>query len=209
MTIVELLILLLYGTFAIDLLGFPVPSEASTLQLFFPQQKSETLRNNLLSKVQQLPLLSKIGLLLLPTLVGIFTYLLPLFVVLLPNLTQFFGPFQPELQWPLTIAGLLLAYLGRGLSILSAIQIRKRNQNPTQKALKTQRLFQHSRNPILLGLHLTFIGLALIYPVWVVFFGGLVYFANMHFKVILEEHFLKEKFGTSFIQYCQKTNRYF
>jgi len=38
--------------------------------------------------------------------------------------------------------------------------------------------------------------------------GGLVYFANMHFKVILEEHFLTEKYGDSYIQYCQKTKRY-
>lgn len=224
MSSIEILTLLIYLSFAIDLLGFPVPSEASTLQLFFPKdQSSLRSKNNLLSRIQRMPLIFKIVLLLIPSLIAIGTYLLPLLVTLLPSLKPIFGQMpSPEFQI-ITIVGIGLAFLGRALSIRSAVEISAKskkqktdidaseqtsNYNVPPKNLKTKRLFQMSRNPILLGLHLTFIGLALIFPVRAMFFGGLVYFTNMHFKVILEEHYLKEKYGASFLNYCQTTNRY-
>ncbi len=206
---IEIVVLLIYLSFAIDLLGFPVPSEASTLQLFFPKEETGNgMAANLLSKIQNLPLISKIILLLIPTGIGIFTYLLPMLVILISPLENIFGSISNQTPFQLAIVGIVIAISGRLLSIYSAIQIRKKKEQTAKKDLKTKNFFQLSRNPILLGLHLTFIGLAFIFPVRAMFFGGLIYFANMHFKVILEEHFLKAKFGSSFIQYCQSTNRY-
>jgi len=204
---IEICILLIYLSFAIDLLGFPVPSEASTYQLFFPKEKlDQSASKSFLAKVQNLSFVSKVGLLLIPSVIAIFSYLLPLLVVLLPFLENYFGKLLPENRHALTIIGIIVAFSGRILSIKSAIDIRKKEQTTTN--LKTKQFFKLSRNPILLGLHICFIGLLLIYPVWMMFLGGTVYFLNMHFKVLLEEHFLKEKFGDSFIQYCQTTNRY-
>jgi len=204
---IEICILLIYLSFAIDLLGFPVPSEASTYQLFFPKEKlNPSTSTSFLAKVQNLSLVAKFGLLLIPSFIGIFSYLLPLLVILLPFLENYFGELVTDQRYTLTIVGIVIALLGRLLSIKSAIDIRKKEQTTTN--LKTKQFFKLSRNPILLGLHICFIGLLLIYPVWMMFLGGTVYFLNMHFKVLLEEHFLKEKFGDSFIQYCQTTNRY-
>jgi len=161
-----------------------------------------------LTQAQQWPIPLKFIILLLPTVIGIFAFLLPLVVLILPFLQNNFGIFAPSNNTVLAIIGIGIAIFGRFLSIRSAIQIRKQKEGGTKKSLKTASLFQLSRNPILLGLHFTFLGLFFTYPVATMLVGGLVYFANMHFKVILEEHFLTEKYGDSYIQYCQKTKRY-
>jgi len=209
MFFVDLLLVVVYLSFVIELIGFPVPSEASTKQLFFPPNKVKNIEaSNLLSQVQQLPYFNKVILLLLPTLIGVGTYLLPLFVTIFPDLKQIFG--APSFSPIWLITGLIIAITGRVITISSALHIRKNNANPNgTNQLKTNSFFKLSRNPILLGLHITFIGLVMTYPVLIMFLGGIVYFLNLHFKIVLEEHFLKDKHGDSFIKYCKTTKRYF
>ena len=135
MNLFEILVIGIYLSFVIDLLGFPVPSEASTYQLFFPKSDTENqVSKNLLSRIQQLPLVLKFVLLLLPTAIGLLSYLLPLLVILIPALQSVFGPFQPEDQMVLSLVGVGIAIFGRYLSIYSAIQIRK--QQVDKKNLK-------------------------------------------------------------------------
>lgn len=209
MFLADLLLVLVYISFAIELIGFPVPSEASTNQLFFPPKKTTQIKaSNLLIQIQQLPYYSKVIILLLPTLIGVGTYLLPLLVTIFPSLKQIFG--TPTLSPIWFIVGVGIAILGRFITFSSAMHIRKNNSNPNgTNNLKVNSFFNLSRNPILLGLHITFIGLLMTYPVLMMFLGGIVYFLNMHFKIILEEHFLKDKHGDSFIHYCKMTKRYF
>jgi len=135
----SILIFLIYLSFVIDLLGFPVPSEASTYQLFFPKKENaKTLNSNLLTQAQQWPIPLKFIILLLPTVIGIFAFLLPLVVLILPFLQNNFGIFAPSNNTVLAIIGIGIAIFGRFLSIRSAIQIRKQKEGGTKKSLSSR-----------------------------------------------------------------------
>ena len=212
MSLLDWTILIIYASFAIDLLGIPVPSIASTQQLFFPENEARQKKeeNNLLLKVRGWSIITKIFFLFLPSAIGMITYLLPLFVIVIPFLENIFGNFPTSYNSPFILIGVLLAILGRCLAIGAALNIRKNNsQSGKDFSLKTKNIFSFSRNPILLGLHLTFLGLLFLYPVKAMFIGGAIFVSNMHFRIILEEHFLMDKFGQPFEEYRKKTKRYF
>jgi protein-S-isoprenylcysteine O-methyltransferase Ste14 len=69
-------------------------------------------------------------------------------------------------------------------------------------------LFGRSRNPLLLGMYLFYAGMWVLFPTLIFAVGLVVYVLNMHFRVLLEEDFLRHHFGAPFDQYMLKARRY-
>lgn len=81
------------------------------------------------------------------------------------------------------------------------------------KGLTTSRIHHYSRNPIYVGTTIMYLGLALIgwsESIWSIIF--LIYFIitmpYFHWTVLLEENFLKKKYGDAYQQYLKTTPRY-
>lgn len=175
-------VFVIYASFLPDLLVWRVSSEASTYSLVM--QKKDWL--------------VRIGLLISVVMILSF-YLAPLLLAL-TSLTN-------ELQPPnrtLALIGLIVAFTGRGISIRTAIQL---HHNKEARLMQTG-LFRWSRNPITLGLHLTILGLVLIFMLWYLWIGWILYLLYFHFKIRIEEKELRNRYGEDYQNYFKKTPRY-
>jgi protein-S-isoprenylcysteine O-methyltransferase Ste14 len=78
-----------------------------------------------------------------------------------------------------------------------------------QGKLITRGIFSVTRNPFFLSVNLYFLGVALIFPS--LFFIGftLAAFVGIHFFILKEEQFLQKVYGTGYLNYKNKTRRYF
>ena len=203
----RLFTLFIYITFLYELVGIPVPSIASTYQLFFT--KDDFADNSLLAKVRDWPLSLKFLCLALPTSFVVLIYLLPLAQAIWPSLVQFLHFVPLSADWVLLV-GMLLALAGRYVGLTAAWQMHHYQPEPSDDfSLKTSGTFAFTRNPILVGMYLTFVGLWLLYPSWEMGLGFLLFVANMHFRVLLEEDFLAWRFGEPYREFKAKTRRYF
>lgn len=205
---------IVYLSILYEITILPVPSVASTYQLFFVNKvDSEVLKyeqNGLLKQVRNIPWLSKILLLFVPTAISVVNYCFPISVSLLPSVWQDIVMIEALQHNIVIVVAVLLMLAGRVLSIKSVLNIREQN---TQKSddfdLKTIGLFSFSRNPILMGMYMTYWGIFLLVPNWVTLLGFIIYAANMHFRILLEEDFLRLMFGENFNDYLANTRRYF
>ncbi len=194
---------LAYFSLVIELLFFPVPSVASTYQLGYKANESskKTEQKGKIGEVKNWPIWKKIFLLGLPAAINIGVFIFPIIALL------FEMPIQQN-QW-LFLFGILLVVLGRILTFSTALLIRNRNsQKGDDFSLKQTGIFARSRNPILLGMHIMILGMLFIFPNILFFFGILFYFGYMHYKVVLEEDFLQNHFGESYMNYKKSIRRY-
>ena len=113
----------------------------------------------------------------------------------------------------LKYVGILFCYIGL-LIFLSAlisfgkawrIGIDERNSNE----LITGGIFKYTRNPIFLFMDMYFLGMALIYPNIVLIVMAICMVIGIHFQILREENFLKNKFIEKYIEYRKRTRRYF
>lgn len=78
-----------------------------------------------------------------------------------------------------------------------------------QTQLVTTGIYRFSRNPAFLGFDLVYVGLmlAFFYPVHLIF---VMFAAGMlHLQILQEEDFLTKAFGREYLDYKEKTGRYF
>lgn len=199
---------LIYLSLLYELVGIPVPSVASTYQLFNSSGQLSD-KASLLTKVRGWHPAIKFLFLLLPTAVGVIIYLLPLIQSIWPPFSQWLHPvFSPD-HWLLVLTGSLLAIVGRTIGLSAATIMHKQPETEPDFSLKTRGPFALTRNPILVGMHLTFVGLWLLFPSWEMGIGFILFAANMHFRVRLEEDFLIDRYGVKFETFIGKTKRYF
>jgi protein-S-isoprenylcysteine O-methyltransferase Ste14 len=197
-----------------ELLFLHVPSVASVYQLVFTrnsilQFSGRPLPDCLLGRVLQWPLFKKIVLLALPTALSVITGLLPVYYLLAGFFSVNFSTFCQQSSKFLSVAGMLLLAAGRVLTIYANLIIRKHNRQYSGSfELKTTGLFGYSRNPLLLGMYVFYAGMWLLYPTLLFAAGLTIYVLNMHFRVLLEEDFLRHHFGAPFDRYLRKTGRY-
>lgn len=128
------------------------------------------------------------------------------------NIYQYLSPFY-WLQTP------FLTYLGLGILALSLIWIIiAQNQMGNswrigidfdhKTSLVSEGIFKLSRNPVFLGMRVTYIGFFLVLPnavtlmLWV--WGDVL----LQVQVRLEETYLRELHGDEYQQYCQQTGRW-
>lgn len=76
------------------------------------------------------------------------------------------------------------------------------------EGLITDGIFAFSRNPIYICFALVLTGQFLIFSSWIllVYLVGVVLI--VHRQVLLEEDFLKKKYGTEYLEYCKRVRRY-
>ena len=208
--IVTIVIIAAYLSLLIELVFFPVPSVASTYQLAYQpleSSKGSEFKGELVA-VRSWSILKKIFLLVVPALVNVSVFLLPIAFIFFPLLLQKTFPMFQSPTW-LLVLGILFVFLGRLLTFASALRLRKENsQEGDDFRLHDKSIFQLSRNPILLGMYIMVLGLFLIFPSTIFGLGIIFYIFYMHFKVLLEEDFLGHHFGKPYIDYKTKTRRY-
>jgi len=201
----SILIILVYVSILVELTILHVPSVASTFQLF---HYSDTTKDGpLMKRVKSWPLWIKSIILFVPTAISVGLYILPLLIVFYPDSKLWIdvrstGSFIHVVGW-------VVVFAGRFLAMFSVFQIRKANsQTNNEFSLKTQGWFSFSRNPILIGMYITYFGWLILFPNLMMTIGFIIYFANMHFRILLEEDFLNQKFGKQFTGYLKQTRRY-
>lgn len=203
--LIEILIILTYISLLVEIIVFPVPSVASSYQLILKQKSVP--QDIFYSKIQNMNLFQKLFLLGLPTLLCIFAYCVPLILIIMSRFTDF-GVDKTE-----SIAFIVIAFLliitGRIISLYSVIKIRRNNhQQENSFELKTRSIFSVSRNPILFGLYVSFVGMIVLFPHLYMVLAFAYYMGHMHFRILIEESFLKYKFGNKYSDYQKKTKRY-
>ena len=207
---VRLFTLFVYITFLYELVGIPVPSIASTYQLFFTKDEFDAPAS-LLARVRHWPLLLKIFLLIIPSGLVVLIYLLPLIQAIWPGFAEYLHFVAPPGIFWMSVVGIMFSLVGRYIGLSAAWMMYHEQAHANDKAqfgLKTRGLFSLTRNPILVGMYVTFIGLWFLYPTWEMGVGFLILVGNMHFRVLLEEEFLSWHFGVPYQEFVAKTRRY-
>ena len=179
---IHIIIIAIYLSFLIDLVLFPVQSEASTMSLM---RSGESRKNSFLLAILWL--------------VSIVTYITPLGISVSQLTGNGFLPVSP-----LASMGVAFAILGRVVSLWGTFSIRK----PGVDGLVTQSAFRWTRNPISLGIHITLLGLLLVYAASLLWIGFIAFLINIHIRILLEERHLKKRFGSEYQAYVQSTPRY-
>jgi protein-S-isoprenylcysteine O-methyltransferase Ste14 len=123
--------------------------------------------------------------------------------------------------WPMPILGhattpwlgLVLLLLGLAIVIPGrrALQAAGTNVNPSlpTTVIVASGPFRFSRNPLYVGLTLLYCGLTLAFNTWWGFVLLVPILIIMHRGVVLrEEHYLEQKFGETYRQYCSRVGRY-
>ena len=201
----DILIILTYLSFLIEIIVCPVPSVASSFQLIV---RNKSLPNEFLyTRIQNLKILQKIVLLAIPSLLGLIAYCVPLILIAVSKFSDDVIYKTDKIE--LIVTAFLLIFSGRIISLYSVTKIRLNNRQAGKSFdLKTKNIFSVSRNPILFGLYVSFIGMIIIFPYLYMIIAFVYFFAHMHFRILIEESFLKYKFGDKYSDYREKTKRY-
>ena len=177
---VSIIIILIYMSFFPDFFIWPIGSEASTQSL---SQDVGFLKKLALWIVFAISLLGYIA----PLLMAVYSLQEDIFNSL--TLTSIFGV-------GVAVAGRIITSIG-ALNLKSSLS-----------ELHTTAIFSISRNPISLGMHLTFMGLIIICKEWWLVVPFVFYTVNIDLKINLEEKALVRKFGRAYVDYQSKTPKY-
>ena len=208
--IVTLCVVGVYLWLAIELLAFSVPSVASTWRIL--RKDADRADATELARSYRRPTWQKFLLYLVPTGLGVLLFLIPLVWILLPSMRGLFIPMNWAESSAVALCGAVIALGGRAISFSAALSIRRGHVGMGELAdlseLAASGLYAKSRNPILLGTHVTYVGLVMACPSAVFALGFPFFVGNMHVRVRLEESHLKTEFGAVYTAYCDRTRRY-
>ena len=118
--------------------------------------------------------------------INLLFYLAPLSIALF----QLMENHSPNIPMWMVVAGSIIAICGRIFSIVGGAILSKRREK-----LVSISIFRWSRNPITLGMHLTFLGLIICTNHLFLLIGLAFSVWNMHLKINIEEKHLIKKFG--------------
>ena len=201
MNVVDVVVLAAYGSLLVELVVFPIPSEASTLQLLMASDDDRTAAADRLQHARRRSLSVKVLRFFLPTAAGVVLWLLPLLCVFVPSVGETIGRADVPL---LVVPGILLVALGRAVTFTSVLQLRAQRR----RAGAPGWLFRRSRNPGLVGMFTCYFGLCCLCPSPLLWFGMPLYFANMHGRVRLEEAHQEARLGERWREYAARVPRY-
>lgn len=181
--ILDLIVIFLYSTFALDLVIWPISSGSSTSALV----KQKTYSG--------LPLIG----MLIRHLFSLIIYLAPLFISLLA-LLNIINREVNILTWTI---GVFIVLAGRVISLFGTYNLR----NKDVAVVKTS-VFRWSRHPIALGMIISLFGFVLASGYLFLLVGYPIYILNMHYKLKIEEGLLTDQFGDEYKLYMKETPRY-
>ncbi|MEM1187848.1 MAG: methyltransferase [Pseudomonadota bacterium] len=207
----DLFIVLAYLSLAAELLCIPVPSVASSYQLTFgPADEAGAVHHPFTAPATPL----RRGLrFFAPAALNVAVFVLPLSSAIFSMPLSIWERWNVAPPLLLTAIGCAAVIAGRGLTIRSALELRRLQSHALgsgglDQPLQTDGLFQRSRNPGLCGMYLFALGLLMLSP-GVLFAAGLVHYLwHMHHRVLIEEGVLHEQFAERYAAYCAKTPRY-
>lgn len=204
-TNLELTHLIIFGAYAVqalELIFFPVPSELTTYWIL--RQHRQENSTGLISRVMNR---ASLAALTAGTLVSVGTFLLPLGLILIPEIYQQLMPI-PHLHTRIAaLAANCAIILGSCLTVIAVLQFYA--MNSPSRSLITSGVFGFCRNPISVGLMAMVAGFFLAFPSWIGLIGTGVYMLNTHVRVRMEEHYLEQQFGPDYRRYKRWTGRYF
>lgn len=140
------------------------------------------------------------------------------FIVAIVNLVyheglQYFAPFNWLEISILRYAGFAIIHIALLWIVIAQLQMsdswRVGIDHSAKTELKTNGLFSISRNPVFLGMLLTLIGVFLIIPNAITFLVFVASTLLFQVQVRLEEEYLGKMHGETYLNYCQKTSRWF
>lgn len=187
-----------YVLIAIELIFLPIPSEASVVTLL---SRGASGLGRRLAWLAVLCL--EIG-----------ASSLALIWSLYPGIRGFLLPLGPDPGPALQTASIASILVGSLCTLLAVLQLRSAQRWQGRvigrpPALSSRGLFSFSRNPIQLGMHLTWVGWALALPSWVMFLALLLYLGHKHRCILLEESHLEQVHGRRYLEYRRQVSRYF
>ena len=199
------LVLIGFGSLLVELLRFPVPSEASVYQLLL-EADTEIDGDTRLAQARARSPVSKLITYLLPTAIGVVLFLIPLAAAFWRPLIDCLVPLHGlDTVWAFWL-GAVLVLGGRALTLVSMLQLRR---HKIRRELQYSGLFRWSRNPGLVGMYAFYLGLCFLFPCVVLFVGLIPYVWNMHIRVLMEESHLGSRGGAPYANYMVRVPRYF
>lgn len=105
---------------------------------------------------------------------------------------------------PMGITGLCFLILALILYSISIIQFAR----PDNTGLNKSGLYHISRNPMYVAFFLYFLGGCMLTRSWLLLIILLIFQISVHFLIISEERWCKEKFGELYNEYMEKVRRY-
>lgn len=198
--LIQTIVILLYLSLFIELAFFHVPSVANT-HIFFSSDQEKLVKY---SKYQKIFLWSrgkKIMLLVIPHLINMMVFFIPIYYLF----------FEQINRWGMVFSfGIIMAIGGRLITFYSMYYVRKNNsQLKDDFTLHDTGPFSRMRNPGMTGMILFFAGLTLIWPSLLMVCALIYYFFYNHFRILVEEDFLRVMYKDKYQQYLNKVNRYF
>ena len=203
-----------YAILLLELVFLHVPSVASVYQLVWRKKSiinysNQKLTSGKLFDVLQWHMFKKILLLAIPTFISIITGLLPLIYLITIMTNMYSWDIFNNTTLSQNLIGIVLIVAGRVFTVYATLVIRKENiQVKDSFQLKTNTVFGLSRNPLLVGMYVMYMGMFCIFPNVLLAIGLMIYVSNMHFRILLEEDFLYFQFGKPFDAYKIKVRRY-
>jgi protein-S-isoprenylcysteine O-methyltransferase Ste14 len=201
LTATELVVLAAYASLVVELVVFPIPSEASTWQLLAAEAPADAPPADALQQARARSRSRKLLTLFLPTATGVVLWLLPLACILVPGVAA--AIWCTQLSW-LHAPGLALVVLGRLVTFTSVLQLRAQRRRGAGPGW----LFRHSRNPGLVGMYACYLGLCCLSGSPLLWLGLPLYVANMHGRVRMEEAHLSARLGATWNDYAARVPRY-
>jgi len=197
------LLLLAYASLVVELWIFPVPSEASTMRIL---NEGDHLDGVDPQNARRRSTARKLLEFLLPTTVVMVLFVLPLLVAWDPRLRPWTFPLSdgtPEF----VMTGLGLIFVGRLVTGFAVLQL-YRALGHDGPSLQCAGPFRFSRNPILVGLYLFYIGNCVWLPSPMIWGGFVLYAWSMHRRVLMEEGVLRTRFQGNYLDYMASVPRY-
>lgn|GEM_PF-2468188 len=204
--ILKICTIFFYLSLVLELTVWHVPSVASSRGIFASEEEIVGVYSLEFQKFFAMPRWKKILFFIVPLAFIYLAYVYPIQLIFGFN----FGMkplFEPDSIT--TYAACLMILFGRMISLASVWKIRQNNEQKGDSfELHTDGFFGRFRNPGLLGLYISFAGFWLVMPQPFFALCLLIYVRYMHEKVLMEEDFLRNKFGIAYDKYHATTNRY-
>lgn len=110
--------------------------------------------------------------------------------------------------WTLLFA-IILMIIGFGVVLFSMPKLGWRSFGQRVDQLYTKGLYQYTRNPQLVGSFLFILGYALLWPSWQGLIWALLWVPISVLMIRGEEEHLRKVFGQKYLDYCDRTPRFF
>ncbi|MCA8956377.1 MAG: hypothetical protein KDC87_09895 [Planctomycetes bacterium] len=194
-----------YASLLLEIAFFAVPSEASARRLVCADTDGQsTDSEHALARARQRTTAGKLLCYGLPTAAGVLMFAIPLVAVFWPRILEPLLPL-PLPPWcrPLG-AGLLV--IGRLMTAAASLQLRRAQR--ADAGLVPGGVFGVSRNPILVGGYVFYLGILCIFPCLVLLLGLPLHVWSMHRRVLMEESHLRSRFGPEYSAYVAAVPRY-